>query len=244
MPSVGRASGAFLDWYSKPIEVGEGVYQIRTVGARVTVLLGPEGVLLVDTGGRGSLPFLQRGLRTLGAGLDDLDLVVLTHYHPDHGGGLGRLMALCHAGVAIHESESQFVSGETPLAMPFRPRLLKGVARPVLASLYSGTAAVDLPLADGDALPWPEEVRIVHTPGHTPGSICLYLPGRKALISGDALQYRLGRLGRPAAAVTQDPTEAARSLGKLLSLDIEAIYFSHFSSFRGDPSAQIRRLVA
>ena len=72
------------------------------------------------------------------------------------------------------------------------------------------------------------DIRTVHVPGHTPGSICLYLASEGVLIVGDALQYRFRRLSPPAAAVTQDSKQANESLKKLLKLDFDTIVFSHF----------------
>ena len=85
---------------------------------------------------------------------------------------------------------------------------------------------------------------MVHLPGHTPGSIGLYLPEKRVVIVGDALQYKLGRkLYPPASGVTQCPEEALRSLEKLLDLDFDIICFSHFPPMRNEPRKALEALL-
>jgi glyoxylase-like metal-dependent hydrolase (beta-lactamase superfamily II) len=228
---------------TKPFTVMDGVFQLRTPGARVTALFSKDGILLVDAGGRGSLPWIASGLNWLGASLDDIRLIVLTHYHPDHAGGLGRILGETTASLAVHSLEVNYISGRSELPNPFRPVLLRQITKPFIRGLYSGKAEASLALTDGDPLPWSEEVRVIHTPGHTPGSICLYLPSKRLLIAGDAMQRRFGRLGPPSAAVTLDPPQALLSLRKLLELDLESIGFSHFSALQGGANAQLRQLL-
>ena len=111
--------------------------------------------------------------------------------------------------------------------------------------LYGHPVEVDLLLEDGDLLPVGLETRVIPTPGHPPGSICLYVAPRKALIVCDALQYRFRRLGPPASAGTQDPQQARESIRnrKLLSLDFETRCFSHFPPLKQGAREAISRLL-
>ncbi len=228
---------------TQPLETGPGLCQLRALGSRVTALFDGEAVVLVDAGGRGSLPLIAGGLERLGASIEQVRLIVLTHYHPDHTGGLAGLVNATGARVAAHRSEAAFINGELPPPNPFRWRLLAWPTRPLLPFLRGPKVHVDHPLEDGDLLPLRPDIRVVHTPGHTPGSISLCVESTGALIVGDALQYRFRRLSPPATAVTWDRRQALESLRKLTSHDFETIWFSHFPPLRREARTALRQMV-
>ena len=226
-----------------PIEVAPGVHQLRAIAARVTVLSHQGEVALVDAGAKGSLGPISSGLAALGLSLDQVSLVVLTHYHPDHSGGLDKLVEATAAKVAVHALESDIISGADPAPSPHRNVLLAGVTRPFVKTLYGRPVDVAYRLEDDDRLPVAEDVSVVHTPGHTAGSICLHLASKGVLIVGDVLQYRFRRLAPPAALVTRDPAQAIESLKKLLLLEFDTICFSHYPPLRRNARAALERLI-
>ena len=115
---------------------------------------------------------------------------------------------------------------------------------PVVSRLMGSSVPVDDRLEDGDVIPFGTEVRVVHLPGHTEGSIALHLPYKGTTIVGDALQYKFARrLRPPAPGVTQLPEQAMRSVEKLLALDFDTICFSHFPPMRKEPREALRRLI-
>ncbi len=226
-----------------PVEVAPGVHQLPAIGARVTAVAGSDGVLLIDSGTRGSLSMMDVGLKKVGYSLADVRLIVLTHAHPDHAGGLAALVRATSAPVAVHEAEADFVNGARPMPSPYRLGLVARATGPMMSRLYGPPVRVEHSLADGAALDWSEEIRVVHTPGHTAGSISLYLASQRLVMVGDALQYRFRRLSGPAWAVTKDPNQATESLGRLLPLDFHTIAFSHFSPLVDDARGALERLI-
>ena len=230
--------------FGKPIQITDRVFQFRVVGARITVLIEDGRALLVDTGLQGSLLPITGGLKDLGLTLDHIDTVVITHAHPDHCGGLGELVEGTEIKVAAHRLDADVISGTVTPPNPLRNELLAKMAEPVLPKLMGDPVPVDLPLEDGDIIPFGAEVRVVHLPGHTAGSIALYLPTKRVIIVGDALQYRFSlKLSPPAEGVTQHPDEALRSLEKLLDLDFDIICFSHFPPMRKNPRVALRKMI-
>ncbi len=231
-----------------PVRVTGGVYQVRAIGARVTVLTAGDEAMLVDAGMRGSSPFIAGGLQALGLSLDAVKVVVVSHRHPDHASGVGELVAGRRIAVMAHPLEASILGSAERHPSPFQNRLAAQVAQPVLDAVSGSPIAVDAELEDGQAIPFSYLVRVVHLPGHTAGSIALFLPEQKLVIVGDALQYKLGRrLTPPAAGVTEDPALALQSLRKLLALDFDALCFSHFPPMRSGAyeafSAMLRRRV-
>jgi len=89
-------------------------------------------------------------------------------------------------------------------------------------------AEVDRLLNDGDELPLLGGIKILHTPGHTPGSICLFIPQEKLVIVGDLLTHRF-RLSMPPGLFTVDPDQEVNSIKRLANLDFDIIAFGHGS---------------
>jgi glyoxylase-like metal-dependent hydrolase (beta-lactamase superfamily II) len=81
---------------------------------------------------------------------------------------------------------------------------------------------------DGDDLPILGGIKILHTPGHTPGSICLYLQSKDLLIAGDLLAHRFG-LKLPSRMFTVDIAQEVQSVKRIASLEFDIICFGHGS---------------
>ena len=230
--------------FNKSIEITDTVFQIRAIGARVTVLSESGDAILIDAGFPGSSRAILRGLSECGLSLDEINRIVITHAHPDHSGGLAELVSEVAIPVAVHSAEADIVEGITPAPNPLQIPLLASVAQPALAKLTGDPVPVDTRLEDGDLIPFPTELRVVHLPGHTPGSIALHMPQKGIVIVGDALQYKFGwRLYPPAPGVTHSPEQAICSLEKLLELDFHTICFSHFPPLYNDARVALRRLL-
>ncbi len=201
----------------------------------MTFLADERGLVLVDGGGVGSGRLIRAGLRRAGYAVSDIRLAAVTHYHPDHTGGLSALSA----PVAAHEDDAAIISREAPYPSPFDRSALGRAAWPLTRPVLGEGVPVAHRLRDGDRLPGAEGVVVVHTPGHTAGSVCLYVESKKLIIVGDALRHRGGSLWHrggglipPPRLVTQDLDLAVESLRKLTALDFETICFSHFPPMR------------
>jgi glyoxylase-like metal-dependent hydrolase (beta-lactamase superfamily II) len=81
---------------------------------------------------------------------------------------------------------------------------------------------------------------VVHTPGHTPGSVCFYQPERKIIIVGDALNFRRGRLGAPPPLFSPDMVKAHASIDKVAALDFEICCFGHGPPLMESAAEQVR----
>lgn len=227
-----------------PVEIADGIHQIRAVASRVTVISHDGNpTLLIDSGARGSLPLISSGLKAIGMNVRQIDLVVLTHYHPDHSGGLSKLVSESLAKVAVHRLEAGIIKGVEPPPNPFGQVPLAGLVGPFMKFVYGGPVDVDYELQDKDQLDVDEEINVVHVPGHTMGSICLHMPMRGIMIVGDALQNRLWKLGPPAKSVTRNPDMAIRSLEKLLSMDFDTMVFSHFPAIKRGARRALKKML-
>ena len=212
----------------RPTQVIDGVYQLPAIASRVTVLVSGDRATLVDAGMKGSARWIVRGLATIGVSVEQLSIIAITHHHPEHSGGLSGLREFTSAKIVVHREDAAVVSGENPAPNPYQNRLVAFLATPLLPALYGPTMPVDHQVDDGDNLPLMENVQVIHTPGHTPGSMSLFVRDKGVLIVGDALEYRRGKLKPPAKMFTENRQQAIESLRRFLELDFETICFSHF----------------
>lgn len=221
-------------------EVVPGVYQLWAVASAVFVILG-ERVTIVDAGGLGSAGLVLRFLERLGRRPGEVGHIVVTHHHLDHTGSLARLKEATGAAVAAHRKEVPFLTG--PMPNPFVHPALAALTRPIVQRLEPRRVEVDVPLEDGQALDSLAGFQVLHTPGHTPGSLSLYAPERGLLLVGDALQTRWGWVRGPAWAFTVDPEAARDTILRLSRLPVRVLCSSHSPPFTDRPAERLQRLA-
>ena len=212
------------------------------VALRETTL--PE-IALIDAGWRTHSGMILKTLRQLGYGPGSIRRLIATHYHPDHIGGMARMQAASGAAVASHRAEAGRLqqARRNDIPNPVQQWWLKGPLWPLLALLHPPPIAQVTELEEGDAIPLLSGARVVHTPGHTPGSISLHFPDEGALIVGDALQRRGNRLTLPSRFFSSDMAAAKASVRKLAELDFEVLCLSHFQPMRQGARAALRSLA-
>jgi len=125
---------------------------------------------------------------------------------------------------------------------------LASVAPNVNATFYTGkgdlagegTAVPIRPVSEGDEI---FGLRIIETPGHTPGHVSVYDPASKVLVAGDALITTFGLAGSD-PHYTDDAAKAAASVKKLAALDVAAILPGHGAPLTSGAAAHLRSLAA
>lgn len=201
------------------------------------VLLRDEKNVLIDAGypGQTCLNKICAELEALRLSAGDIGEVIITHQDMDHIGGLPGLRELNpRLKVCSHSLEVPYIEGEKKLIKTARgpehnlDNLPENVRKAFL-EVFSNPpkSKVDITFEDGQELPLCGGIKVIHTLGHTPGHICLYLAAHKLLISGDALVAGSGVLYGPMPEFAQDLALAYKSLEKLLALDIEKIVCYH-----------------
>ena len=146
-------------------------------------------------------------LDNIGLKPDDISLLILTHSHPDHIGSAKSIKEKSGCKVAAHPGERSWIE-DIDLQAKERPV-------PNFHSLVEGSVEVDVILEDMDIVNLGEEVnlKIIHTPGHSNGSISLLIPEEGVLFTGDAVPIR-GDL-----PIYDDATESIQSIKKLKEIE-------------------------
>src|ERR687889_607115 len=209
----------------------------------LTLILDDDnGNTLVDAGLPGQAEAIGAALLDAGIGVRDLRRIIFTHQDLDHIGSGAALVRQSGARVFAHPADAPYVEGElrpikvTPEMLERRPQM-----REVLERLEP--VRVDEHLEDGERLDLAGGIRVIFTPGHTPGHLSLYLERPKVLVAGDALTAEDGFLNGPNPTMTLDVREAARSVSRLAELDVQAIVCYHGGVVGEDANGQLRRVV-
>lgn len=197
-------------------------------------------VTLVDAGVKGSPPRVLQALAELGSAPSEVTRIVLTHSHADHVGGLRAMVERTEAEVAAHEGDADDI--RAGLGAPLDPTTTVGRLRSRNAG--SDPAPVDNDLHDGDLLPVAGGLRVVHTPGHTPGHVSLLHEPTGTLVTGDAIWNVLSRRTWPVMAFCSHVAMTQQTAHRLGELGYETAAFTHGPEIRGTGREAIRSFLA
>jgi glyoxylase-like metal-dependent hydrolase (beta-lactamase superfamily II) len=225
-------------------EIISGVYGIAMAYVNAFLIADEGGLALVDSG----LPKRKDAILSTVAGIArqpaDLKHILITHHHVDHMGSLADLKEASDAKSYAHPADSPIVRGDEPQPGPNPSSLLGKLVGPLLERLSPEprAAAVDVEVEDGEELPIAGGIRVVHTPGHTPGHLAFLLAAKKVLFVGDAAANIL-RLGPPMGMYTADREQAKESIRKLAGLEFDIACFGHGRVLKGEANLRFRRLA-
>lgn len=217
------------------MEIAPGVHAVRLLSGYAFLI--PEAQMtLIDAGLIGSGRPVERYVRRIGRSLDDLGRIICTHAHPDHIGGVRELAGDREVEVLMHPADLDGlkVTLRDAVANRNRSQLIAYFTR------HPGEAT---PVEDGQLLPILGGLQVIHTPGHTPGSICLYAARHKLLFTGDALQVIRGKVTFASAFFSDDLPQARASVARMAALDVDTIAFSHWPPWRDGANAVLRALA-
>lgn len=178
-----------------------------------------DGKILVDVGmdARSIISQLEKLIKP-----GELETIILTHCHYDHSGGAAQVAKSFGAKIAIHRDDAPLLNNPRGSASE-----LFGERAP--------SVVPDILLSGGETF---GELEVIHTPGHTPGGICLYSACAKVLFSGDTV-FPDGSFGRTDLA-GGNAGKLVESIKKLTLLDVNVMYPGHEDIVKRDANEQIR----
>jgi len=182
----------------------------RANNCNTYLLQSPEKNILIDPGHVAYFDHVRSGLQRLSLTLDDIDLVICTHAHPDHIEAV-QLFGDKPTRFTLHGEEWQ---------------LVEKMASTVKLSIYFDMVrfAPDFFLTEGDLTVSDITLAVYHTPGHSPGGVTLYWSDESALLTGDLIfKGGLGRTDLPGG----DGGRLKESIRRMGQLDANWLLSGH-----------------
>jgi glyoxylase-like metal-dependent hydrolase (beta-lactamase superfamily II) len=203
----------------------------------------PDGLTLIDAGLPGSAPLVADAIRQSGYQPADLRRLVLTHFHGDHIGAAADIAGQGEVEVLAHHADVPFIragaAGPGPDLADWERPLYDHVMSQLPAQQPVTPPRIDREIEDGDELGFGDGAVAVAVPGHTPGSVAVYLPRHQVLFTGDAVARR--NEGTVIVGVFNvDRAQAAASLRRLAGLDTTVACFGHGEPLTRDAAAELR----
>lgn len=226
------------------VQLADGVWRIPTAPADLVnsfLLADDDGLVLVDAGLKRAHRAVLAALAQLGRAPGEVTRVLLTHGHPDHAGGLAAVVRATGAAVETHERDASYVrEGRAPRR---DPSALSGRLLERLPGQGWEPVEVTGTFRDGDVLPVAGGVRVLHTPGHSPGHCSFLLERTGVLITGDAVWNVRGLRWVPKGLCT-DVALTRETAQRLVEPEYDVAGFTHGSHVSRDARQALRAFVA
>jgi glyoxylase-like metal-dependent hydrolase (beta-lactamase superfamily II) len=231
------------------MKIAEGLYRVGSDIVNSYLVVGEDGVTIIDAGLPRYWNLLNSELSRIGKTLDDVRALILTHGDTDHIGFAARLSREKGIPAYLHPADADRARLEVK-----KPRSGWGPVKagPLAGFLWYSVREGGLrirpvgqlrPVEDGQVLDVPGSPRIIHVPGHTPGSIAVHVPAADALFIGDTMTTRnvlTGVTGPKPAPFTLDPAQAVASLDRVSDVDATWVLPGHGPAWDGGVGEAVR----
>lgn len=220
------------------MQIVRGVHAIPGTQLSRVYLIEDAELTLIDAGMPWSAKPVFRYIERIGRRPSEISRILMTHSHPDHAGGAPRIRRVSGAQVVAHQHDTrQHRRGGRNLHRIGAPNALNAPLP------FLRRTPVERLIADGDLIPVASGVRIIHTPGHTPGSVCFLLQEKSLLFSGDTI-FSDGRfVSRSLPFPGYASAQYRQSLERLAAMSFDVLCGGHGVPLIGGASDMLRALL-
>src|SRR5262245_24728436 len=233
------------------MQIASGLYRVGSDVVNSYLIVDADGVTIIDAGLPRYWKLLEKELAAIGKSLDDVRALILTHGDTDHIGFAAQLQREKGIAAYIHEADVDRArlkvkkpnSGWGPVKIGALAGFLTYSARQGGLRIKPATELQSV--ADNAVLDVPGSPRILHTPGHTPGSIVVHVPSVDAVFLGDTMTTRnvlTGVTGPKPAPFTLEPQQALASLDRLEGVNATWVLPGHGPAWDGGVPEAVRQI--
>lgn len=224
------------------MEVIPGLWMIEGPGP-CYLYCDANGYTLIDAGITGEATRILDHLAEVGGKPEQLKQIILTHSHDDHRGGHAELIERTEAQVLAHELDVPVIVGDAEFQLPDVPEEERKFMQMAIDETPAARPArVDRALRDGDEIELGSGAIAIHVPGHTPGSLAIFLPKEKLLFAGDTAERDVEE-NLALGMFNLDRPQAIESFRKLAALDFEIACIGHGKPLDRDASLEFRSVA-
>jgi glyoxylase-like metal-dependent hydrolase (beta-lactamase superfamily II) len=235
------------------MEIAKGLHRIGSDTVNSYLVVDEGGVTIIDAGLPRYWRLLNAELARLGLTLGDVRALILTHGDSDHIGFAAQLYREKGIPAYLHPADDE--RAKLKVKKPTRgwgPVKLSALAGFMWYSAREGGLKIPpagelRPVEDGEEMDVPGKPRIIHVPGHTPGSIAVHVPAVDALFLGDTMTTRnvlTGVTGPKPAPFTLQPEQAVASLDRIDKIDATWVLPGHGPAWDGGVPEAVRQIRA
>lgn len=213
-----------------PVIITPKIYQVPLQIVNVFIVSSADCLTLIDTGPAGSKPLIFDAITQLGFQPSDIKHIIVTHSHHDHSGSLADIVSEVNATVYMHPDDAALV--RRGVAYSFRKKTARRLFRIITLGSFIKLPYINIKpvqqiteVNDGDKIPGPDGLRVIHAPGHWSGQIALYYPGYSGVVIAADSAENLDYLRLPSEYTDMD--ECLATARKISSLNFSIALFSH-----------------
>jgi glyoxylase-like metal-dependent hydrolase (beta-lactamase superfamily II) len=223
------------------VTIDDHVYQIEHMkSGQVYIINENHSITMIDTGFKGDIDNIEGQFRDMNMEIEKVSTIIVTHCHIDHTANLNIIKKKSGATIIAHKEEGTYLAGTKKLAYSqFYKKILWAFANLLLKS---EKIIIDREVSEGDTIDVYGGLEVIHTPGHTPGSIALYQKDKKLLFSGDCL-INEGQLYIVRGMYNQNDKELYDSVKKYLNYDIAIICPGHGKAILQEGNERIKEAI-
>ena len=228
-------------------EIREGVYLISS-GRSNSYLLSGDKLALVDTGMPGGEEEILASISRIGRRPEDLTYLLITQAHMDHMGSVAAIKKASGAKVVASQQEVEYIEGMRKTWKMGREGVGGKVFKGVLFLLETFSfryepVSVDIPCRGGEVIDCFGGIKVISSPGHSPGSLSFYQAEKRIIFTGDALSG-VPQLKLPPRLGCADYREALASVRKIAEVDFDMCLFGHGAPLKKEAAQAVRGLLA